>query len=111
MMLACLIEIILSGKVGIVTNDPTGILQVGLGLSRQRLRRSNGTTDYSIIGTLDTLCSNDTNITLSGYQGSVQAGNIEYEAVNQHVFCTTNTGPYLLIQAYILRIPAWTLWH
>jgi hypothetical protein len=39
-----------SGNVGIGTTNPLNILQVG---GAGRLRISNGTTDYSLLGTLD----------------------------------------------------------
>lgn len=81
------------GYVGIATTNPNNILQVGSG---ERLRISNGSTDYTVIGTSDIGGVNNTNITISGYQRSAQAGNIEYEAVNDHIFYSTNTGTWLI---------------
>lgn len=81
------------GYVGIATTNPINILQVGSG---QRLRISNDSTDYTVIGTSDIGGVNNTNITISGYQRSAQAGNIEYEAVNNHIFYSTNTGTWLI---------------
>lgn len=81
-----------NGRLGIANTSPSNILQVGSG---QRLKISNGTTDFTIIGTIDTASTNNTKITLSGYQRSVQTGNIEYEAFNEHIFYSTNTGSYV----------------
>ena len=85
------ITILGSGYIGIGTTDPTNILQIGSG---ERLRISNGNSDYTIIGTSDTSGVNNTSITLSGSSRSSQAGNIEYAAVNNHIFYTTSTGTY-----------------
>lgn len=82
-----------NGSVGIGTTNPVNILQIGSG---ERLRISNGSTDYTVIGTSDIGGVNNTNITISGYQRSAQAGNIEYEAVNNHIFYSTNTGTWLI---------------
>lgn len=80
------------GNLCIGNTAPTNILQVGSG---QRLRISNSSTDYSQIGVLDTASANNTSIILSGHQRASQAGNIEYIAVNEHVFYSTNTGSYI----------------
>ncbi len=52
-----------SGNVGIGTTNPLNILQVG---GAGRLRISNGTTDYSLLGTLDADTSWNTRIVNSG---------------------------------------------
>ena len=88
-----LVRMILSaaGYLGIGDVAPSNILQVGTG---QRLRISNGSTDYSQIGVSDAGINN-TCIVLSGHQRPGTPGNIEYIAVNEHVFYTTHTGSYI----------------
>ena len=79
-----------SGNVGIGTNNAANILQVG---NAGRLRISNGTTDYSLLGTLDTDGASNTRIVVSGNTRSGFAGNIEYYSTStgNHIFYTTNT--------------------
>ena len=79
-----------SGNVGIATTNPTNILQVGSG---GRLRISNGTTDFSIIGTIDTDNNNtNTKIYLNGNTSTTagSAGSIQYFATStgSHIFYT-----------------------
>ncbi len=52
-----------SGNVGIGTTNPLNILQVG---GAGRLRLSNGTTDCSLLGTLDAGTSLNARIVISG---------------------------------------------
>ena len=79
------------GNVGIGNIDPANIFQVGSG---ERLRISNGSSDFTVIGVWDTASPNNTQIKLSGHLRGVQAGNIEYQAVNTHKFYTTSLGTY-----------------
>ena len=76
-----------SGCIGIGTNNPGNILQVG---SAGRLRISNGTTDYSMIGTIDTDGTTNTKIIISGNTRASVPGNIEYIATStgKHIFTT-----------------------
>ena len=80
------------GNVGIGNTNPGNILQVGTG---ERLRISNGNSDFTRIGTSDTIGVNNTCITISGSSRSTFTGNITYEAVNNHMFYTTSTGSYI----------------
>ena len=82
---------IFTGNVGVGTTVvANNVLQVGGG---GRLRISNGATDYTLIGSIDTDSTNNTKILLSAIDrgGSVLGGNIEYyaTAVGQHIFYTT----------------------
>ena len=81
-----------NGYVGIETNTADNVFQVGSG---QRLRISNGSTDYTRIGVLEAGGVNNSCIVLSGHQRSAQTGNIEYSAVNEHIFYSTNTGSFI----------------
>jgi hypothetical protein len=77
-------RISVSGNVGIGTNtNAANILQVGNG---GKLRISNGTTDYTLIGSKDTDDENNTRIVIHGYQRSAPyqdfAGTIEYRATS-----------------------------
>jgi hypothetical protein len=72
-----------TGNVGIGTNNPNNILQVGDGA---RLRISNGTTDYSMIGTKQVDDNDNTRIVLSGNTRTGNTGNIDYT--------TTSTGAH-----------------
>ena len=74
------------GKVGIGTNNPENIFQVGDG---GKLRISNGSNDYTQIGVKDTTDTNNTRIVISGHQRSGNSGNIDY-------VCTTATGAHKL---------------
>jgi hypothetical protein len=82
--------LISSGNVGIGTATANNILQVG---NAGRLKIGSGTTDYSLIGTLDTDGATNTRIVVSGNTRSGYAGNIEYYATSNgnHLFYTTNT--------------------
>ena len=79
-----------SGNVGIGTTNPGNILQVG---SAGRLRISNGTTDYTIIGTTDIDGPTNTRIALSGGSRTGYNGNITYNATStgSNIFSTTDT--------------------
>ncbi len=87
-----------SGNVGIGTNNPLNILQVGDG---EKLRISNDTSDFSIIGTKDNINEYTTNtkIFINGntctYAGA--AGSIQY-------FATGSGGHVLYINGEKLRI-------
>ena len=77
----------------------TNILQVGAG---GRLRISNGTTDYTLLGTLDTDGSTNTSIVISGTTRSTNAGNIQYlatAAAGSHIFYTTGTSTRMTISS------------
>ncbi len=79
------------GNVGIGTTNPTNILQVG---NAGRLRVSNGTTDYSLLGTLDSDGPTNTRIVVSGNtRGAGFAGNLDYVATStgDHIFYTTDS--------------------
>jgi hypothetical protein len=69
----------------------TNVLQVGAG---GRLRISNGTTDYTLLGTIDTDGATNTSIVISGTTRSTNAGNIQYLATassGSHIFYTSPT--------------------
>ena len=80
------------GNVGIGNANPSQILQVG---NAGRLRISNGTTDYSLLGTIDTdTPATNTRIVVSGNtRGSGFAGNIDYvsTAGGSHIFYNSTT--------------------
>lgn len=78
-----------SGNVGIATTNPNNILQVGNG---GRLRISNGTTDYTLIGTKETDDTNNTSICLSAYTRAGFNGRIEYNSTTGggHLFNINN---------------------
>jgi len=67
-----------NGRVGISTDNPGNIFQVGDG---GRLRISNGTNDYTLLGTKETDDINNTRIVLSGFQRTNFNGNIEYYVI------------------------------
>jgi hypothetical protein len=72
-----------NGYVGIGTTSVNNILQVGNG---GRLRISNGTTDYTLIGTKETDDANNTRIVIWGYQnGTGNVGSLEYVATTTGV--------------------------
>ena len=77
------------GNVGIGKTNPTQILQVG---NAGRLRISNGTDDYSILGTIDNDGPLNTRIVVSGNTRG-NTGHIEYVATSggSHIFYTTNS--------------------
>jgi hypothetical protein len=79
-----------SGNIGISTNNPQNILQVGNG---GRLRISNSSTDYTLIGANDTDTSNNSKIVISGNGRVGNEGNVEYYCTNtgSHIWYTTNT--------------------
>jgi hypothetical protein len=73
------------GNVGIGNTAPSQILQVG---DAARLRISNSSSDYTLIGTKEIDDSNNTRIVLSGSARSGYNGNIDYVATNNgsHIF-------------------------
>jgi hypothetical protein len=79
------------GNVGINVLNPSQIFQVG---NAGRLRISNGTTDFSILGSIDSDGPLNTRIVVSGNTRSAPyAGCIEYLATGTgaHIFYTTNS--------------------
>lgn len=93
-----------NGNVGIVPTggNPDGtanIFQVGNG---GRLRISNGTTDYTLIGSKETDDSNNTRIVIWGYQnGTANIGSLEYVATasGTHKFYTGGTAERIRISS------------
>ena len=88
-----------SGNVGIGTNNPTNIFQIG---NSGRLRISNGETDYTLLGTIDVdNNTNNTKIFLNGsnctYAGT--PGSIQYfsTSTGSHVFYTSGTNERMRI--------------
>jgi hypothetical protein len=83
-------SVVLNGNVGIGTNNPTNILQVGDGA---RLRIANDANDYSLIGTKTGDDTTNTRIVISGNnRGSSLSGCIEYLAstdTGDHIFKTS----------------------
>jgi hypothetical protein len=84
-------NITINGNIGIGTNSPTNILQVGNG---GRLRIANNNSDYTLIGTDNTIGTNTTCIVLSGTSRTGLMGNIDYVArsTGNHAFYTTGSG-------------------
>jgi len=78
------------GNIGISTTNPLNILQVGNG---GRLRISNGSTDYTLIGANDTDTSNNSKIIINSTNIANNPNNIEYITSNiaSHIWYTTNT--------------------
>jgi hypothetical protein len=79
-----------NGNVGIGTNNPNNLFQVGVGTT-SRLRIANSTSDYTIIGTEDVDGLNNTCIVLSGKTRNFAPGSIQYTAVEiggVHIFST-----------------------
>jgi hypothetical protein len=75
-----------TGNVGIGTNNPTNILQVGGG---GRLRIANSSSDYSVIGSNDIDNTDNSRIVIVGYTyGSGESGNIKYlsSTTGSHIF-------------------------
>jgi hypothetical protein len=85
-----------NNNVGIGTNNPSNILQVGDGA---RLRISNSVSDYSVIGTKDVDDATNTRIVISGNtRGAPYAGNIEYISTSgSHIFYTSGTNERMRI--------------
>ena len=79
-----------SGNVGINTTNPGNILQVGDGA---RFRVSNGTTDYSLLGSKNTDDTNNTRIVISGHQRPSFSGNIDLVTTTNgsHIFNNGST--------------------
>jgi hypothetical protein len=77
------------GKVGISTNVANNILQIGDG---GRLRIANDASDYTVIGTIDSLGATNTRIIINGntkLNDLENRGNIEYYTTNttgKHIF-------------------------
>jgi len=83
------------GSTAIATN----VLQVGAG---GRLRISNGTTDYTLLGTIDTDGATNTSIVISGTTRTGNAGNIQYLATasgGSHIFYTTSATTRMTISS------------
>jgi hypothetical protein len=79
-----------SGNVGIATTNPTNILQVG---NAGRLKIGSGTTDYTLLGTIDTDGPTNTRIVISGNTRPGYSGKIEYvttSSTGHHCFITTS---------------------
>jgi hypothetical protein len=80
-----------TGNVGVRTNNPLNILQVG---NAGRLRIANDTTDFTMLGTADVDGSTNTRIVLNGNtrSGGI-AGDIDYRTTStgDHTFYTGNT--------------------
>ncbi len=85
-----------NGNIGMCTQTPNIILQVGDGA---RLRISNGESDYTVIGTKDVDDATNTRIVISGNTiSSPYTGNIEYIATSgNHVFKTGGTNDRMTI--------------
>jgi len=83
-------QILANGNVGIGTQSPNNIFQVGDGA---RLRISNGISDYSLIGTKDVDDANNTRIVISGNTRSGRSGDIEYVSTStgNHIFYTSGS--------------------
>jgi hypothetical protein len=80
------------GNIGINNTNPSQIFQVG---NAGRLRISNGSDDYSLLGTIDTDGGTNSRIVISGNtRTGGNAGNIDYNATSTgaHIFKTTNSG-------------------
>jgi hypothetical protein len=79
-----------AGNVGIGTNNPSSILQVGGG---GRLRIANDNTDNTLIGASDANSATNPRIIISGITRSGNQGNIEYlsTTTGMHAFYTTDS--------------------
>ena len=84
-----------TGNVGIGTNAPDNILQVG---NSSRLRISNGSSDYTRIGTNDVLGTTNTRINLFGNTSASYPGQIDYfsTSTGPHVFYTTDSNTEIM---------------
>jgi hypothetical protein len=78
-----------TNNIGIGTNNPINILQVGAG---GRLRIANTNSDYTLIGCQDADTDTNTRIVLSGNTRTGALGFIDYNATStgHHIFNTTN---------------------
>jgi len=76
-----------TGNVGINTSNATQLLQIG---NAGALRIANDTTDYTLLGTLDTDGTTNTRIVVSGNTRSGYAGNIELYATSGNLIFYTN---------------------
>ena len=90
---ANVLRIILAhGNVGIGTTIPTlaNMFQIG---NTGRLKISSGTTDFILLGTIDTDSSTNTRIVLSGNtRSSPYTASVEYYAAcGNHIFDTNGT--------------------
>jgi hypothetical protein len=85
-----------AGNVGIGVLNPSQILQVG---NAGRLRISNGESDYSLLGTIDTDGATNTRIVVSGKtRGSNFAGQIDYVATSgNHIFHSDGTSEKFIV--------------
>jgi len=91
------LTILPDGNVGIGTQTPIAILQVG---NAGRLRIANTISDYTILGTADTDDSTNTKIELSGNTRDGSGGIISYVATNTqgyHQFMTNTTNERMRI--------------
>ena len=90
------ITITTGNYVGIGTNNPSQILQVG---DAARLRIANSASDYTLIGTKEVDDSNNTRIVISGNsRASPYNGNIEYIATSgAHAFYTSAANQRMII--------------
>jgi hypothetical protein len=81
----------ISGNVGIGTTNPgTNILQIG---NAGRLKVGIGSTDYTLLGTIDVDGLNNTRIVISGHTRPSYSGRIEYvTTVGDHIFYTVGLG-------------------
>jgi len=88
----------ITGNVGIGTNNPSNILQVGTG---NRLRIANNISDYTLIGTNDTDGNANTRIVISGNTRSGNVGDIEYLATStgSHVFYSNGSSKSMTINS------------
>lgn len=88
--LTVLMSFTTQGNVGVGTLSPGNIFTVGGG---GRLRVSNGTADYTLIGTLDTDGSTNTRIVISGPTRTSYNGSIDYISTQTgaHQWYTTNS--------------------
>ena len=79
-----------AGNVGIGTNNPSSILQVGSG---GRLKLANDNTDNTLIGASDANSATNPRIIISGITRSGNQGNIEYlsTTTGMHAFYTTDS--------------------
>lgn len=83
-------NILANGNVAIGSLTPDTIPNIfQVGGDGSRLRISNGANDYTSIGVKDVDDANNTRIVLSGHTRSINPGNIEYNAVQNHIFNTT----------------------
>ena len=87
-------NILANGNVGIGAPSPDTISQIFQVGSGARLRISNTSADYTILGTNDTDGLNNTRIVLNGTTRGVDTGDIHYRATTnagEHIFFTNET--------------------